>query len=112
MGGQAFEKFGYPNRRNNNIIHERSRSIWEREFAVLVFVEHIRKVTIKFICLFPFRFSNTITISPFKGWDALGVFLLTIYVSVEVSGISLNATNQVIDIHIVLLFDIGLYFQS
>ena len=76
------------------------------------FVEHIRKLTIKFICLFQFRFSNTITICPLKGWGTLSVFLLTIYVSIEVSRISLNVTNQVIDIQIMLLFDIGLYFPS
>ena len=65
-----------------------------------------------FICLFQFRFSNTVTISPLKGWDPLSVFLLTIYVSIEVSEISLHVTNQVIDIQIVLLLDIGLYFPS
>ena len=79
---------------------------------MLIFVEYIPKLTIKFICLFQFRFSNTITISPFKGWGTLGVFRLTTYVSIEVSGISLNVSNQVIDIQIVLLFDIGLYFPS
>ena len=47
---------------------------------MLIFVEHIRKLTIKFICLFQYRFSNTVTISPLKGWDTLSVFLLTIYV--------------------------------
>ena len=60
---------------------------------MLVFVEHIRKLTIKFICQFQFQFSNTITISPLKGWDTLSVFLLTIYVSIEVCGISLNVTK-------------------
>ena len=94
------------------IIHERSRPIWERDLAVLIFIEHIRNLTIKFICLFQFRFSNTVTISPLRGWNTLNVFLLTIYVSIEVFGISLNVTNQVIDIQIVLLFDIGLYFPS
>ena len=79
---------------------------------MLIFVEHIRKLTIKFICLFQFRFSNTITISPLKGRDTLSVFLLTIYVSIEVSGINFNVSNQVIVIQIVLLFDTGLYFPS
>ena len=37
---------------------------------------------------------------------------LPIYVSIEVSGISLDVTNQVTDIQIVLLFDIGLDFPS
>ena len=97
---------------NNNIIHERSRPNWERELAVLIFVEHIRKLTIKFICLFQFRFSNTVIISPLKGWNTLSVFLLTIYLSIEVSGISLKVTNQVTDVQIVLLFDIGVYFPS
>ena len=35
-----------------------------------------------------------------------------LYVSIEASGISLNVTNQVLDIQIVLFFDIGLYFPS
>ena len=74
------------------------------------FVEYIRKLSIKFIWLFQFRFSNTVTISPLKGWDTLGVFLLTIYVSIEISMISLNVIKQVTDIQIILLFDIGLYF--
>ena len=60
---------------------------------MLNYVEHIRKLTIKFICLFQFRFSNNVTISPLKWWDTLSVFLLTIYVSIEVSGISLNVTK-------------------
>ena len=101
-----------PTAKTNNIIHERSRPIWERDLAVLIFVEHIRKLTIKFICLFQFRFSNAITISLLKRWDTLSVFLLTIYVSIEVSGISLNVSNQVTDRQIVLLFDIALYFPS
>ena len=58
----AFEKFVYPYSRNKNSIHEKSRPIWERDLAVLIFVEHIRKLTIKFICLFQFRFGNTVTI--------------------------------------------------
>ena len=53
---------------------------------MFVFVEHIRKLTIKFTCMFQFLFVNTVTISPLKG----GVFLLTIYVQIEVSGISTN----------------------
>ena len=64
-------------------------------------VEYIRKLTFKFICLFQFRF---VTISPLKGRDTLSVFLLTIYVPTEVSGISLNDVYQVIDTQIVLLF--------
>ena len=60
--------------------HERSRPILQRVLAVRIFVEHICKLSIKFICLFQFRFSNAITISPIKGWDTLSVFRLTIYV--------------------------------
>ena len=59
--------------------------------------------------------SDSATPLPFlflRGRDALSVFLLTIYVSIKVSGISLNVSNQVIDIQIMLLFDIGLYFPS
>ena len=68
--------------------------------------------SVNFICLFQFRFSNTVTISPLKGWDTLSFFFFIIYVSIEVSAISLNVTNQVIDKQIVLHFAIGLYFPS
>ena len=62
----------------------------------IIFVEHIRKLTIRFICLFQFRFSNTVTISPLKGWNTLSVFLLTIYVTIEVSGIRFIVPNQLL----------------
>ena len=38
------------------------------DLAVLIFVEHIRKLTIKFICLLQFRFSNTITNGMDTSW--------------------------------------------
>ena len=58
-----------------------------------------------------FARNHSLGISPVS-IDTLSAFLLTIYVSIEVSGISLNVTNQVIDIQIVLLVDTGLYFPS
>ena len=61
---------------------------------MLIFVEHIRKLTIKFICLFQFRFSNTVTISPLKGWDTLSVFLLTIYVRLKSLGFALMSPTK------------------
>ena len=58
------------------------------------FIEHIRKLTIEFLCLFEVRLSNTLSILPFQGWNTLGVFFLTINVPIEVSGICLNITNK------------------
>ena len=49
--------------------------------AVLIFVEDIRKLTIKFICLFQFRFSNTVyyflTIHLFYSTNPLPLHLYT-----------------------------------
>ena len=38
-----------------------------------IFIEHIRKLTIEFLCLFKVRLSNTLSIPPFQGWSTLGV---------------------------------------
>ena len=38
------------------------------------FIEHIRKLTIEFLCLFEVRLSNTLSILPFSGWNTVGVF--------------------------------------
>ena len=60
------------------------------------------KVTIKFLCLFEVRLSNTLSILPSEGWNFLGVFFLTIDVPIEVSAVCLNITNQGIHIQIML----------
>ena len=109
---QAFEKFNYSVLRNNNIIHERCRPIQKRDLGVFIFIEHIRKLTIEFICLFEVRLSNTLSILPFQGWNTMGVFFLTIDVPIEVSGVCLNITNQVIHIQIMLFSYISLDFSS
>ena len=70
---------------------------------MFIFIEHICKLTIEFLCLFEVRLSNTLSILPFQGWNTLGVFFLTMDVSIEVSGVCLNITNQVSHIQIVLL---------
>ena len=76
---QAFESqwgLNYSFLGNNNIIHERCRPIQKWDLGVFIFIEHIRKLTIEFLCLFEVRLSNTLSILPFQGWDTLGVFLL------------------------------------
>ena len=91
---QAFEKFNYSFLRNNNIIHEMCRPIQKRDMGVFIFIEHIRKLTIEFLCLFEVRLSNTLSILPFQGWNILGVFFLTINVPIEVSGVCLNIPTK------------------
>ena len=49
---------------------------------MFIFTEHIRKLTIEFLCLFEIRLSNTLSIFPFQGWNTLGVFFLTIDVPI------------------------------
>ena len=108
---QAVEKFYYSVLRNNNIIHERCRHIQKRDLGVFIFIEYIRKLTIEFLCLFEVRLSNTLSILPFQEWNTLCVFFLIIYVTIEVSGVCLNITNQVIHIQIILFSYIFLKFQ-
>ena len=91
---QAFEKFNYSVLRNSNIIHERCRPIQKRDLGVFIFTEHIRKLTIEFLCLFEIRLSNTLSIFPFQGWNTLGVFFLTIDVPIEVSGVCLTSPTK------------------
>ena len=61
---------------------------------MFAFDEHIRKLSVKFLCLLQLGLCQAAAISPLQRWDTLHVFLLTINVPVEVSGISLNITNQ------------------
>ena len=61
---------------------------------MFIFTEHIRKLTIEFLCLFEIRLSNTLSILPFQGWNTLGVFFLTIDVPIEVSGICLKSPTN------------------
>ena len=79
---------------------------------MITFLEHIRKLTIKFLSLFNFWSCDTSSSSSFKGRSTLIVFFLTIDVPTEVSRICLNVANQVIYIQIVLLPNIILYFSS
>ena len=46
--------------------------IQKRDLGVFIFIEHIRKLTVEFLCLC--RLSNTLSILPFQGWNILGVF--------------------------------------
>ena len=72
--------------------------IQKRDLGVLIFIEHIRKWTIKFLCIFKIRLRNPISVPLFQWWNTLGVFFLTIDVLIEVSGVCLNITNEVINI--------------
>ena len=74
------------------------RPIQKRELGVFIFIEHIRKLTIEFLCLFEVRLSNTLSILSFQGWNTLDVFYLTIDVPIEVSRVCLYITNQIIHI--------------
>ena len=67
LEGFAFEKFNYSGLRNNNIIHERCRPMQKRDLGVFIFIEHIRKLTIEFLCLFEVWLSNTLSVLPFQG---------------------------------------------
>ena len=66
----------------------------------------------KFLCLIWFRFGQTTTISLFQGWDSLAIFPLGIRISVEVPRVCPDVTSQVIDIQIVLLFNLSFDFLS
>ena len=79
-----------------NFLQERRRTIREGDLGMFTFVEHIRKLTVNFLCLFQLWLCQAAAISPIQRWDTLRVFLLTISVLVEVSGISFNITNQVV----------------
>ena len=79
---------------------------------MIIFVEHIRKLTIKFLSLFNFWSCDTSSSSSFKGRNTLIVFFLTIDVPIEVSRICLNVADQVIYIQIVLLPNVTLNFSS
>ena len=70
-------------------------------WSLALVIEQIHKLTFEFLCLFKVRLSNTLSILLFKGWNTLGAFFLTIDVTIEVSGVCLNITNQVIHIQIV-----------
>ena len=86
--------------------------IQKRDLGVFIFIEHIRKLTIEFLCFYEIRLSNTLSIFPFQRWNTLGVFFLTIDVRIEVSGVCFNITNQVIHIQIMLFSYISLDFSS
>ena len=79
---------------------------------MIIFVEHVRKLTIKFLSLFNFWSCDTSSSSSFKGRNTLIVFFLTIDVAIEVSRICLNVADQVIYIQIVLLPNVILNFSS
>ena len=61
---------------------------------MFIFTEHIRKLTIEFLCLFEVQLNNTLSILPFQGWNTLGVFFLTIDVPIEVSGAALTSPTK------------------
>ena len=87
------------------------RPIQQRDLGVFIFIEHIRKFTFKFPCLFKIRLSNPISIPLFQGWNTFGVVFLTIDVPIEVSGVCLNITNLVINVQFMLFPNISLDFS-
>ena len=67
---------------------------------MLGFSEHICELTIEFCYFLRIRLSNTTSIlfCFFQRGNTLGVFFLTIDVPIKTLGISLNITNQVVNI--------------
>ena len=84
--------------------------IKQRSLVKPTLSEYIGKLPIKFLCLIGFRFRQTTAISLFQGWDSLVIFPLTICIPVEVSRVCPDVTNQVIDIQIMLLFNLSFNF--
>ena len=76
---------------------------------MFTFVEHIRKLTVKFICLFQLWLPSRCHFSSLEV-GTLRIFLLTNNVLVDVSWIICNITNQVVYIYIMLLLYISLNF--
>ena len=107
----GFKPFkSYPFSSNSNVIHLRGWPIKLRSLIKPALSEYIGKLPIKFLCLIRFRFRQTTAISLFQGWDSLAIFPLTIRISIEVSRVCPGVTNQVIDIQIVLLFNLFTQF--
>ena len=71
---QTFKKFGYTLIWNNNVIHERGRPTGKWDLTMIIFVEYVRKLTIKFLSLFNFWICDTSSSSSFKGRNTLVVF--------------------------------------
>ena len=71
---ETFKKFGYILIWNNNVIHERGRPTEKWDLIMIIFVEHICKLTIKFISLLNFWSCDTSSSSSFKGQNTLIVF--------------------------------------
>ena len=67
------------------------------------FSERIRELTIKFICLLEFRLGDPTSIPLFLKEGYIWCLFLTIGVPIQVTGISLNITNQVIHVEAMLL---------
>ena len=87
-----------------NVLHERSRAIREVDLGVFTFAEHIRKLTVKSICLFQHWIIQTSAFSLLMGGIPRVSFFWLL-----VSGIGLNITNLVA---FMLLFHISLNFPS
>ena len=94
------------------MIHERGRPTEKWDLTMIIFVEHVRKLTIKLLSLFNFWSCDTSSSSSFKGRNTLMVVFLTIDVPIEVSRICLNVADQVIYIQIALLPNVILNFSS
>ena len=112
-GFKPLKQIGYTHIWNNNVIHERARPTEKWNLTMIIFVEHNRKLTIKFLSLCDTFWScDTSYSSSFKGWNTLIVFFTTIDVPIEDSRTCLNIANQVIYVQILLLPNIILNFSS
>ena len=73
---------------------------------------HTRELTSAFTCLLKILFGNTTSIPLSQRGDTLGIFLLTINVTIKIPGNSLHIPNQAIHIQSVLLPNISFDFYS
>ena len=71
---QTFKEFGYTLFWNNNVIHWRDQPTEKWDLAVFIFVEHIRKLAIKFLRLFNIWICNATSSSSCKMRNTSSVF--------------------------------------
>ena len=79
---------------------------------MFTFGKHIRELAVEFTCFLKILLGKTTSLLLFQGGNTLGIFFLTVYVTIKIPRISLHITNQVIHIQIMLLPNICFDFSS
>ena len=100
---QSFEKFSYSFLGNTDISHERDRPVQKWDLALFIFIEHIRE---------PLPFQDPTWQHHLRSFLYRGCLFLTIDIPIEVSGVCLYITNQVIHVQFMLFPNISLGFTS